>query len=364
MADAVNLRHRHPRLWRLVHDLRVEAWVAVQVARKCAAAGLTLAQARWVDEVTAGFAETLPTGRFLTLVEAKIIEADPDAAEERRQAEMLARFVRTKQSEHGLKVLIARATAGEVIYLVAVIDRLAEILGLQGDEDTVEVRRSKALGILAIPERVLELFAWADQVKDHPDPARDPAVAPQPSSAPRPPATIYVHVSAEAITAGFGVARIEEVGPVALAAIRELLGHHSVTIKPVVDLTASASVDRYEIPTWMREVVALRSPYEVFPYGTITGRRADKDHSIPYKLKIDGGTSDQTTVDNLAPLGRKAHRVKTHGRGWRHLRVGPRSFLWRTPTGYWYRVGPDGTHPLGRTISEMEEVMRAVLRAA
>ena len=77
MSDAVNLRHRHPRLWDAVQALQLQSWVAVKVARMCAAAGLSLDQARWVDQVTSGYAETLQTGRFLALVEAKITEADP-----------------------------------------------------------------------------------------------------------------------------------------------------------------------------------------------------------------------------------------------------------------------------------------------
>ena len=72
---------------------------------------------------------TLPWGRFVDLLEARIVEADPAAAEARREAAELDRFVVTGQSsEHGLKTLIARATAGEVIYLVAMVDRLAQIL--------------------------------------------------------------------------------------------------------------------------------------------------------------------------------------------------------------------------------------------
>ncbi|HSV38812.1 MAG TPA: HNH endonuclease signature motif containing protein, partial [Nocardioidaceae bacterium] len=104
-----------------------------------------------------------------------------------------------------------------------------------------------------------------------------------------------------------------------------------------------------------------RFPFEVFPYGTLTSRQADKDHSVPYD---PGGPPGQTSADNLAPLGRRTHRLKTFAPGWRHIRVGPRAFLWRTPTGYWYRVDPDGTHSLGKTISVMEEHFGAFVRAA
>ena len=90
-------------------------------------------RARWTATTTPYLA-TLPWGRFLDLLEARIIAADPAAAEARREAAELDRFVVTGQStEHGLKTLIAKATAGEVIYLVAMVDRLAQILELEGD---------------------------------------------------------------------------------------------------------------------------------------------------------------------------------------------------------------------------------------
>ncbi len=112
-----------------------------------------------MDRTTTPYLATLPWGRFVDLLEARIISADPAAAEARREAAELDRFVVTGQStEHGLKTLIARATAGEVIYLVAMVDRLAQILELEGDVSPVGVRRSKALGILAHPARALALL--------------------------------------------------------------------------------------------------------------------------------------------------------------------------------------------------------------
>ncbi len=160
-ADALNVRHRHPQLWAALAEGRGRVWQARKVAQSCAAAGLDLDQARWVDAVTTPYVASLPWGRFESLVEAKIIEADPDAAEERAKAAAMARFVRTGQSsEYGIKTLIARANAGDVIFFQAMVDRIAQILLLQGDTDTADVRRSKAVGILASPLRALALLEW------------------------------------------------------------------------------------------------------------------------------------------------------------------------------------------------------------
>ncbi|HEU4547732.1 MAG TPA: hypothetical protein VFR88_15690, partial [Microlunatus sp.] len=163
VRDAVNTRHRHPVLWAALAAGRARVWQAREVARRCAAAGLDRDQARWVDVVTTPYLGSLPWGRFESLLEARIVEADPAAAEERARAAALDRFVRTGQSsEFGLKTLVARAAAGDVVFFVAMVDRIAQILLLQGDTDRVDVRRSKAIGILATPARALLMLQQAE----------------------------------------------------------------------------------------------------------------------------------------------------------------------------------------------------------
>ena len=87
-----------------------------------------------------------------------------------------------RSSEHGLKLIIARATAGDAIWFKATIDRIADILAKQGDTDTVDVRRSKAIGILAQPAQALHLLCQ-HQGDDWDGPAEpaDPAEDPRPS---------------------------------------------------------------------------------------------------------------------------------------------------------------------------------------
>jgi hypothetical protein len=164
IRDALNVRHRHPQLWAALAEGRGRVWQARKVAQRCAAAGLDQDQARWVDAQTTPYVASLPWGRFESLVEAKIVEADPDAAEERAKAAAMARFVRTGQSsEYGIKTLIARANAGDVIFFQAMVDRIAQILLQQGDLDSADVRRSKAVGILGNPLRALALLEWGAQ---------------------------------------------------------------------------------------------------------------------------------------------------------------------------------------------------------
>jgi hypothetical protein len=338
----------------------------------------------------------LPWGRVQTLLDAAIVEADPAGAEQRAADAAKERFVRLgRKSEHGLKLIIARATAGDAIWFKATIDRIAEILGKQGDTDTVEVRRSKAIGVLAQPAQALQLLCqhqdddWdgpaepADDAEpDDPEPddpeAEDNAgnaadaefhFEPDPSSEShsnhqslqilpppfgleraRPRAVVYVHLSAEALTAGMGIARVENVGPVLLSRLRLLLGEHcTIHLKPVIDLPAGhTAIDAYEIPASLREQLQLRYPADVFPYAAAVSRSIDVDHTIPYLSPDKGGPPGQTRLGNLGPHIRRHHNQKTHG-AWQVRQPEPGTWLWRSPHGRIYLVNTAGTHPLGDT---------------
>src|SRR5215212_3903425 len=108
---------------------------------------------------------TLPWNRFLVVLSALIIEADPKAAEHRAHAAERDRFVRARQANPaGLKLLIAQANAGDVLTFMAMVNRIADILAFDGDLDPVDVRRSKAIGILAQPACTLHLLiTYQDQ---------------------------------------------------------------------------------------------------------------------------------------------------------------------------------------------------------
>ncbi len=549
LRDALDVRERHPLWWAQITAVAhadpaavadgsvagVRVWQARRVAGMCHAAGLDREQARWVDAASTRYAASLPWGRFEALVAAKIIEADPAAAAARERAAAMRRFVATGQTnEHGLKTLIVQANAGDVICLVALLDRVARILAVQGDTDPVAVRRAKAVEIVANPYacvRLLEKHATPDQQTPQPDdqgddqqhgdqqhgdsqtadragdsageaaaagfaerstdepggdaadaagapgqgvldlfgdrridarePTADPArtgaspaaapartsvaaalrgrapaptaptaptapAAPAATAAPAdllggvvvaepepactspparlrpgdlhpaaddsddppgdrndscpacggrgvpgaagedsassrgwrgvdperllPAATVYVHLSQESFTRDAeGVARFEDgIGPTTIEAAVALLGHRRVTITPVIDLAGQAPVDGYEAPARLREAVRLARPASVFPYSGHTGRRLDLDHTTAYRPRAAGGPPGQTRMENLGPLGRYEHRVKTHARGWVLRQSAPGVYEWRTRHGHWFRVDHTGTHRLGK----------------
>jgi hypothetical protein len=166
MADALDLRHRLPELWQHILAAAVPAWKVRKVAQ--ATRHLSRDSAMQVDAAVAGSIIGLPWGRFETLLAAKIIQADPRAAEEQAKIWEAERFVRAGRSgQSGLKLLIAKANAGDVIWFLATINRIGEILRLKGDLDSADVRRSKAIGILAQPAHALQLL-WEFRNQQHP----------------------------------------------------------------------------------------------------------------------------------------------------------------------------------------------------
>jgi hypothetical protein len=399
MADALDLRHRLPELWQLILAGRVPSWRARKVAQ--ATRHLSRDAAMQVDAAVAPSIVGLPWGRFETLLTAKIIEADPQAAEERAKIWEAERFVRAgRTGQSGLKLLIAKANAGDVIWFMATLNRIAEILRLQGDLESPDVRRSKAIGILAQPARALQLL-WEFRNEQHPnaEPQQpdepidnapnppfepftaspgaelvetaadcvseaeppeeplDPALIIRPSGVDqrkvRPQVMLHIHFSHEALLAadlpkiGVGVGRLEGVGPVTLGQIRRFLGETAcdVTVQPTIDPEDTPPVDGYEIPRRIREAMFIRMPASCFPYAAGT-QRMDLDHTQSYLPPARGGPPGQTGVHNLGPMSRLEHRIKTHSR-WRVRQPEPGVWIWRSPHQAYYLVSNAGTHQLG-----------------
>jgi hypothetical protein len=88
------------------------------------------------------------------------------------------------------------------------------------------------------------------------------------------------------------------------------------------------------------EQVAERDHSCVFPWCTRPARGCDTDHVIAWP-------EGPTASDNLAPLCRRHHRLKTHST-WTCTMLEPGSFLWSSPHGYQFLRNHTGTRDVSR----------------
>ena len=126
---------------------------------------LTLGQARQVDARIAPTLGSLSWGRLQDVVDGLIYEADPEGADAAAELAARERFVRLgRVTEHWMRLIIAKIAAGDGAWGEVMIARLAEILKRDGDFDGLDIRRSKALGILITqPAEALRLLQQPPQ---------------------------------------------------------------------------------------------------------------------------------------------------------------------------------------------------------
>ena len=338
IRDVVELASRHPLTWLAVEDGRVPLWRACQLVQLADTFDLGYGECLLVDAKVAPLLGLVGWGRVAARFRAAIIDVAPEKVTAHAERSRRARNVRTGVSRDDPSVgwMSALADTADVLAFEHVLGLVTDALISHGDTDPVDVVRAKALGRMADPEGVLALLDGVDD-------STPAAWATEKRSRRRhtPTAQVYVHVAPDVLEDG-GVARIEKLGPVLVDELSHVVGHHRITLTPVVYVDdAERAIDAYDIPDPMRESVLARDRYEVFPYSCRDARGCDLDHTIPF---VEGG-SGQTRPSNLGPLGRRSHRGKTHC-GWKLEQPRPGVFWWTSPRGQLYRVGPDGTRNL------------------
>ena len=342
IRDILNLQHRHPHLWAAVLRGAVPVYRAAQLTTLAAGFELTGEQALAVDAEVAPKLGHLGWRRILELTRAAITRHAPEAVLATSTAARSERFARVHQSDDPtLAYLSARLDTVDAATLDHTLNQVADALATNGDDDSREVRRAKALGILASPERATELLSTGTDNQ---------------RGLPR--AVVHLHLSGGDLNGEDGVARAERLGPLHVQQLRHLLGHSRVTLGRIVRGDADAGVATYEIPERMRDVVVARDRYEIFPFSSRPARSQDLDHTDEYRPDAHGTL--QTRPGNLGPLSRKAHRAKTFGT-WHLNQPRPGIFWWHSPGGITYRVDPDGTTQLTGHYSLVEYHLRRLI---
>jgi hypothetical protein len=353
LGEAVEARHRLPRVWARVVAGDLPAWRARRIAR--ATIALSAEAAAFVDAHVAHVAHKVRPAQLDRLVEEAIGRFMPAEADRRRQQAADGRCftVDTRQpSLRGTSTVYGELDLADALDLDAAVTAGAQALADLGSTESLDVRRAVAIGDLARRQLTLDLTtdeASADGLGDV-----DPEGPRRRTRKPRQ-VVLYVHLSEAAVTPGadlvgeFG--RVENTrGPVHAEQIRQWCAHPDaqVTVKPVLDLNEHLDVEAYEVRGRLREQTLLTHPTCVFPWCTRPSRGlepgehdADCDHRVPYAVV------QHSCSCNLAPLCRRHHRAKTHA-GWTYTALERGSYLWRSPHGYQFLRDHHGTLDVSR----------------
>lgn len=355
MADAVDIESRLPATWAALSELQLEVWVA----RKMAALTmpLTTAQARWVDAQVAHLLATLPPGRLLKVLEARVVEADQELADRLAAERAAARGVWVGQPDgDGSCTIFARADAAGIKRLDSMVDHIAHLLREHCPDlapESADQLRGRAFVMLGNPSAALKLLVGAEE-HDLPEVVAG-AIRDAGSAKVRPRSTLYVHLTPDTLE-GQGVARAEELGALTRQRLVDLLGHEHVTLKPVIDLADEVAADCYEVPAAVGERLGLARPADCFPFAQSLSRKQDQDHTVRYQWN---GPPGQTRTSNLGRMTRRHHRIKTFA-GWRVWQRDGR-FTWLSPHGRIYVTDARGTHCLSADVGGFGDAVRYVL---
>ena len=337
VGDAIEIRHRMPRLWVRVTCGEVEVWRARRIAQRTK--HLTKAGAAFVDAQVAPFAHSVGVGQLDRLVAEAQVRFDPEAAELERLDAAEARHFDIHLQPHGvldptngIVHVEASMDAADALDLEHAIRRVASDLLACGSTEALDVRRSQAAGELARRQTALDLAGVSTSSTTGGDGVSTSSTTSGPTRTKARQVVLHVHLSEAALRShpedsGVDLARVEETRSFVLAdQVRDWCtgADVQVTVKPVIDLRQAIAVDAHEIPDRIAERVRLVLPHCVFPYCNRPARSADLDHTEAYDKD---GPPGQTSTDGLAPLCRRHHRVKTHpspaGGTWTYRAVDP-----------------------------------------
>lgn len=323
-------------------------WRARNIAQSTV--GLTEEAAAFVDQQTAWCANRLTPSQLTRLIDHARARFMPDAlaqeihdAADRRHVT----FDTDQVSYDGTIHLEADLEIPDALGLAEAVTTGAARLVALGSHDTLDGRRATALGDLARHQLAFG-FDEADG-----DPAKT-------TPARRTPATtqivLHAHLPADAIlqpdhaeSSGECLTGwIEQAGTRVLSVeqIRAWCGRDDVTlvVRPVIDLRERLETTGYRPTDRIRDHVIARDRTCVFPWCARNARRCDLDHIIAFDHDHpDAG--GRTTTDNLAPLCRRHHRLKTTGR-WSYEMTDPGVFVWTSPHAHHYLRDHTGSQPI------------------
>ena len=361
VAAAVELKYRLPRCWGRVQSGDLDAWRARRIAEETFS--LSQEAAAFVDAQVAPFAHRIGIAALERLIAEAIARFMPDrAAEDAVKAADGRHFTIDHQqvSFGGTSQVTGELDLADALDLDAAVAKGAQELLALGSSDSLDVRRSIAAGQIARNQLALDLttddagatgWSSSDLGRAASDSERTDETRSERTARPRTASRVRWCCTCTSprkrslgTSGGLELARVENQHRILTAdQIRTWCANPDaqVIVKPVIDLNEHIHVEGYEVPDRLREQATLRDHTCVFPWCSRSARKMDADHVIPY---AEGGT---TSSDNIAPLCRRHHRLKTHS-AWTYTMLELGSFLWSSPHGYQFLRDHHGTLDVSR----------------
>ncbi len=319
LRAATLLAARHEETTRLLAHGRISYIQAQAVAEQLEC--LDDEVARRVESVLAARMPAQTVGRTKAALRREILRADPEGAERRHQERVKARHVVRYPQDDGMALFGAVVPAQQAALMEQAVD--ARAAGYGDDGRTLDQKRADALFDLVVNQ---------------------PGVTGGGEG--RAAAVVQVTVPFDILLGSEdGPAELKGHGPITAGQAREiafapgtvwrrLLTHPKSGLLVKTDPTVYRPTAETE-----RHVIA-RDQYCAFPSCRMPAHRCDLDHVRPFDHRHPerGG---QTVPENLQPLCRRHHRLKTHHPGWKVTRD-PHSGVstWTAPTGHTYTNTP------------------------
>ncbi len=158
VGDALELAHRLPRLWDLVRELRVPAWRARVIARETR--DLSVDAALFADRLIAATPDRVGLVNAARLVQEARLWFDPDRAIADEEAALAKRgvWLRHGATPATTEISMILDTPDAELF-DASVRRIAHDLHELGDTDPLDLRRARAVGVLADPQYALDLMS-------------------------------------------------------------------------------------------------------------------------------------------------------------------------------------------------------------
>ncbi|QIK77064.1 HNH endonuclease signature motif containing protein [Nocardioides piscis] len=310
IRDALLVRHRLPRLWANVLAGRVEPTKARMVARSII--GRPRDVSDYVDTHVADIAHKIG----MVALEKKLDEAMLRLHPEQREADQLEaldrRFVRldeTSINHTGVADMAIRGDFKDLFDFDRSIARVATALAAQDaalglPPESLDVRRSRAVGIIADPAAALALLNGGD--------------APAPNKR----AELVLHITDANLLGLDPVARDATRDRAVLdQLVRDWCGRTDthLSVQPVIDLAGHDETPAHQIKVRTRIRTDLIAGTCVFPWCNKPARACDHDHVVAFN-HTDPTAGGASCDCNIAPLCRHHHQLKTHA-GWRYTPI-------------------------------------------